>query len=248
MKRWFNATFDIWTFQQLAGDDSNSFTNDGRTYSTAAERLLGTGNNLPVAPSTNRIIRAGGQSDDQSLTSADTFTLGLIDAAVETAKTAIPMVSPIPLMGRLMYVCFISEEQLTDLFRDTSSPVQVVDISLSKLAGGATDADDFLVTAQGFVYRETLVIANTRIPNGSNSGTNVAITNTRRAVFCGEHAASFGYKGGGLGEATFFDEFKNGGKQLQLTGNLIGGLKKAIFNSEDFGSIVISTFAAPHTS
>ena len=43
-------------------------------------------------------------------------------------------------------------------------------------------------------------------------------------------------------------EFKNGGKQLQLTGNLIGGLKKSVFDSEDFGSIVISTFAAPHTS
>lgn len=252
LKKWFKGRFDIWAFNSLAGNTATSFTSDGITFSTTAEKLLGTGNNTATAPSTNRVVRAGGQANDESLTSTDTMTLKLIDVAVEKARTATPAIAPIRIMGREMYVCFISEEQLTDIIRDTSSAITVVDISLNELAGGQDIEDNFLVTARGFSYRETLLIANTRVANGLSSATSVTIANVKRAIFCGQHAGSFAYAGAGVGEAQLFRDFKNGGKQLQLTGNVLGGMKKTRFTiggtAEDFGVITIATYAAAHTS
>lgn len=252
MQKWFNGRFDIWGFSQLGGNTANSFTSDGITFTSTAEKLLGTGNNTAIAPSANRVVRAGGVANDESLGSTNVMTLSLIDVAVEKARTATPMIGGVPIMGMSMYVCFVSEEQLTDLIRDTSSPVQVVDISLNQLAGGENLEDNFLVKARGFTYRETLIIANTRVPNGVNSSSGATISNVRRAIFCGQQAAVFGYVGADVGEASVFEQLKDGGKKLQITGNIIGGLKKAQFEisgtSEDFGVITIATFAAPHTS
>lgn len=252
LSKWFKARADIWFFNTLAGNTANSFTSDGITFSSTSEKLLATGNNTAAAPSTNRVVRAGGAANDESITSTDVFTLKLIDVAVEKARTAVPYIAPIPVMGREMYVCFISEEQLTDLIRDTSSPVQVVDIALNELAGGQDIKDSTLVTARGFAYRETLLVANTRVANGVNSSTGATISNVRRAIFCGQHAAHMAYVGAGYGEGSLYEEYKDGGKLKQISGNVIGGLKKTQYTiagtAEDFGVITISTYAAPHTS
>ncbi len=70
---------DFSLFNQLAGNNSSSYTLGGVTYTTDAEKLNVTGQNTIVAPSTDRIIRAGAVANDQSLTSANKMTLTLVD-------------------------------------------------------------------------------------------------------------------------------------------------------------------------
>ena len=254
LRKWTTATFEIWAANQLAGNTataigsgSDTIPYDGRTY-PAGKTTLATGNNTATAPSTNRIIRAGGAATDQVLTSSDVFTLSLIDAAVEKARTATPVIEPVRYEGNDVFICLISTEQMTDLRRDTTSAVQFVDISLSLLNGGQDPFSNPLLKTTGILYNNTIIIENTRVPYGVNSSSSAQISTVRRALFLGKQAACFGYKGSGAGEAMFHEEYKDGGRYLQITANLVGGLKKTVFNSEDYATVVISTYAAPHTS
>jgi len=246
LKKWFKSRFDMWFFNQITGNTSTAFTQDGVTFNSG-NIILATGQNVATAPSTNRAVRAGAVASDDLLTSTDTMTLTQIDAMTEIAQTATPFIAPPTLNGMELYPMFIHTFQKTDLIRDTASPVTVVDIELNRLAGGADIEDTFLVKAQGFVYNDAMIIVNTRIPEGVD-GSNVTVANTRCAVLCGEGAAHFGFKGGGDGEATFHRTFFDGGRRLQVAGHTTGGMTKVVFNSEDFGTVTNSTYAAQHTS
>ncbi len=67
-------------------------TNEARTKYTGLQ--------APTAPSTSRIVWQGSVAADESLTSSNTFTLGMIDKAKEMAITATPLVRPINAMGK----------------------------------------------------------------------------------------------------------------------------------------------------
>ena len=105
---WFARRYDESFFNQICGN-------------TAVTDTRRTGNNAVLAPSTNRIIRAGNRSDDESLTTADTFNLQLIDVARERAETASienntgPLIRPIRYMGNDYYVMFLHDYQVTQL-------------------------------------------------------------------------------------------------------------------------------------
>lgn len=246
IRKWHSANLDISFFNQLAGNTANAVSGgfvDGRVYSVsdiAANKHSGF--NTPTAPSANRHIIAGGQANDQSLTANDTFTLTLIDAAVEIARTATPFIEPIRMNGKDMYICFISEEQVTDLRRDTTGPVQWFDIQSSKLQAGDIE-DNPIMTGEVGIYNSTMLIPSTRIPPGVDSGTSDPVANSRRAIFCGKGAIQGAFNDSPL----FHEDAKNGGRELQINGGMVFGMKKAVFNNEDYASIVISTYAAPHT-
>jgi len=254
LRKWMTATFEIWAANQIAGNTATQIGSgtdtlpyDGRVY-TAGKTTFATGNNTATAPTANRVIRAGGAATDQALTSTDTMTLSLVEAAVEKARNATPVIEPVNFEGRDVFIMIISNEQWTDLLRDTTSPVQVVDISLSLLNGGNNPFANDLIKVQGFQYQDTLIIRNSRIPYGVNSSSSAQISTVRRAIFMGNQAASFGFKGAGAGEAMFHEEMKDGGRFRQVTANVVGGLKKIVYNSEDYGVITVSTFADAHTS
>src|SRR3990167_2376787 len=112
---------DASLFMQLAGSAPTSVTLNGTTYDTAAKKLHIQGHNTPVAPSTNRILRAAAAATDQALTSADKLTLPLIDYALElNARQNQPMAS---LPGDT-FDLFISPEQMVDLQHDATSAIQ----------------------------------------------------------------------------------------------------------------------------
>ena len=51
-------------------------------------------------PATTRILRQSSRTDDANLTSADVFSLQLIDKAKEAAIVATPKIRPIRVMGK----------------------------------------------------------------------------------------------------------------------------------------------------
>jgi hypothetical protein len=66
----------------------------------------------------------------------------------------------------------------------------------------------------------------------------------RRNVFCGAQAAVMGYgQESGPNQMSWVEELFDYGNQLGVSAGMIGGLKKTRFNSADFGTIVVSSYA-----
>ena len=159
---------------------------------TAATDTKYTGLNATIAPTSTRIIRAGSQANDQSLTSSNTFTLDLIDKAVEMANTATPKIRPATIGGKKMFVCYLHDYQVTDLRINTSTG-QWLDIQKAAMAGGQTTGNPIFTDALG-VYHDVVLRKAIDIPLGCNSSTpTTAVSNTRRAVLLGAQAAHMAF-------------------------------------------------------
>lgn len=84
-----------------------------------------------------------------------------------------------------------------------------------------------------------------RVTQGVHSTSGAAQTSVRRAVLCGAQAGIMGFgKNFGLKEYYWREELFDYGNQLGVSGGCIFGLKKTVYNSVDFGTVVISTYAA----
>lgn len=241
---WMARRMDTAFFNQIAGN-------------TAVSDTIYTGNNATVAPSTNRIIRQGGAANDESLTSADTFTLELVDIARQKAETASieagtgPLVRPIRIEGNDYYVMFLHDYQVHSLRTNTSTG-QWLDIQKSAMQGGDVKDNPIFSGALG-VYNGVVLHKSARVPNGVNSSTGAADTDVRRAVLCGAQAAviAFGSENGAT-RYSWHEEMFDYGNQLGVKAGTIFGLKKSKFtpaddsstNAEDLGTVVVSTYAA----
>ncbi len=234
LKDWLADRIDTWFFNQLAG------------Y-TAQTNTKYTGFNAPILPSSTRVFRGGAVANDQSMNSAtQQFTLSLIDKAVNRAKTTSPMLRPIKGLGKdVDYVCFIHPDQTLALRADTATVGNWFDLQGKRLQGGEKDNSGLYTGALG-VYNRTLIVENYRVPQGQNSGTGVAVANTRRAIFCGAQAlgAAFG-KNGGKNKFKWTEELFDYDRELGVRSSFIGGIKKTIYNSVDYGTIVLASYAAP---
>lgn len=258
----FHASrLDASLFNQLAGVNTTTITVDGTSYS-GSNRTFVQGLNTINSPSTNRVIWAGGQTADESLTSTNTFTLDLIDAAEEKLASTYPAAGT---LDNEEFDLYISYEQLTDLKRDTSGKIQWYSMNLAAMTGGMIE-DNPLRTASPYSkqpvakYGRVNIIPTFRIAYGQNSSTSAAITTVRRAVMVGRNAAMFGSPFGGTlddidqetGQAKaplkFYTQLKDYDYVKGIEARLIYGLKKVQFQSEDFGVVTIATYAASHTS
>jgi len=241
---WWGRRMDLSLANQLCGN-------------TAATDTRFTGNNATLAPSTNRIIRAGGVANDNSLTSADTFTLELVDIArVQAENFSIenstgPVIRPVMVDGSAMYVMFLHDYQVHDLRRSTSTG-DWMDIQKAAMAGGDVATNPIFTGALG-VYNGVVLHKWSRITNGVHASTGAAVANTKRAVLCGAQAATiaFGSENGAT-RYTWKEEMFDYGNQFGVAAGCIFGLKKTKYipadnsstNAEDFATLVVSTYAA----
>jgi len=202
-----------------------------------------TGNNAIVTADTSHIIRAGSQGSDASLATANVFNITLLDSAVEKADTLSPGIRPIMVGGEKKFVCFLHPYQVYDL-RTSTTTGQWLDIQKAAMNGGKVSGNPIYTGALG-EYNGVILHKANRLPQGVN-GTS-AVSNTRRAVFCGAQAAAVAF-GRDHGPEKFFwtEELFDYKNQLGVSAGLIYGIKKCQYNSTDFGTIVISTYAAAH--
>lgn len=245
---------DSSVLNHLAGVDPTSFTVNGTTYSTAAQKLQVQGHNVPTAPTANRIIRAGAQSTDQALTSSDTFSMDLLDYAVEKIQANDQPLRP---CSDGFYHLVLHPYQVVDLRHDSSGAIQWYTNELAKVQGGKdsrltfTYDDKPLLVGQ---YLNIKIYQAQRVAIGANSSSSAAITTVRRAVLVGKDALSFASPVGGIGKDDKDVPFK---MYTQLSDydyikgmdlRTIYGVKKmSPSNAEDIGSFVISTYAASHS-
>lgn len=233
---WNADRLDTCFFNQIAGN-------------TAQTSTLYTGNQAATAPDSDHWIWGGNATTDATLNAGDEFTLNIIDRCRERATTlsspSCP-IRPLRINGEDYYVMFLHPYQVYDL-RTSTATLGWGDIQKAALSGGETTKNPLFTGALG-VYNKTILHESTRIPNGINAGTNVAISSTRRAVFCGAQAAAIAFAGGTEGATGFtwreqIDDYEN---QLGIGTSMIFGIKKCVFNGKDFGTIVASTYAVAH--
>lgn len=242
---------DTAVFYQLAGAYPTSFTLNGTTWS-GNNRLFVTGHNVPVAPTSSRIVRSGGVSADESLTSANTISLDLVDYALEKNANSN---QPIKQLADNTFDLYVSPEQYTDLKHDASGKIQWYNIALARATGGDFEQiEGYMFNEMPCLgqYGEVNIYRAPRVAYGVNSSTSAVITTVRRAVLVGKDALSFASPFGGRPTdkdvpLKYFNQLKDYEYYKGLEGRMIYGLKKTVpSNGEDIGVFVLSTYAAAH--
>lgn len=244
LKDWWKNRYSVSAFNQLCGNTAQS-----DTYFTGMQAT--------VAPSStgNRIIRQNGRTADESLVPGDVFTYDLIDKAKEqaTAKQldsnnnpTIPRIRPVNIGGDEKYVICLNTRQITDLRTNTGNG-QWQEIQKAAMAGRDSTKSPIFTGALG-EYNGCVLRRIEDLPNGVNSSTAAAVSNTTRAVLLGAQAGAiaFGQKYEN-GNMRWHERLYDAGRRLEVSAWRLWGLKKVRFNSIDFGTVVISTYAAAHT-
>ncbi len=233
LKDWWAERLDISMFNQLCGN-------------TAETNLKYTGFNATIAPDTDHIIRIDSTTTDASLSTTNVFTFSIIDRCVERAKTISPLVRPFNVNGTKKWVMFLHPYQVYDLrTQGQTAAGSFFDLHKAALQGGKF-GDNPLYNGSLGEYNNVILHEALNIPTGCDSTT--AAPNTRRAVFCG--AQALGFARGGVGKMkdrmTWVEKEFNYDAQLGIQAKMIFGIKKSRFNSKDFGTIVVPTYAVAH--
>lgn len=225
---WWADRIDTWFFNQVAGNTGQADTR----Y---------TGMQATIAPSTTsgntrHLFSDGTHTTEASLSTTDVFQLSFIDRAVTTAKTATPLIRPLKVDGQDKYVMFLHPYQVYALRTDaTSTRITWYQTQRALVEGGAK-SNGIYNGALG-EYNGVILHESVRIPS--------VTANTRRAVLCGAQSALFamGQNQTAGDSPNWYEELFDYGNQLGVSGGMICGLKKSVFNSIDFGTVVVSTRA-----
>jgi len=245
---------DTAIFQQLAGVNPTSFSMNGTTYATAAQKLQAQGHNVPTAPTTNRILRAGAVAADQSLTSNDTMSMDLVDYAVEKILSADQPIEP---CADGYFKLFLHPYQVVDLRQDSGGKIQWYNNELAKVNGGKESNLTYKGGTKPVMVGEYLnvkIYQAPRVAQGVNGSTSAVVTAARRAVLVGKDALSFASPVGGISANDTKVPFK---MFVQLSDydyikgmdfrSIYGVKKMSPSNAEDIGAFVISTYATAHS-
>ncbi len=229
LQDWFADRIDTAAMNQLGGNTGQSDTR----Y---------TGHNTVTTFSSTRAVWPTAAGDDTeadvaSETTSAVMSLELIDYAVELAHTASPMIRPVKVKGEDYYVLFLHPYQITDLRTNTNSG-QWLDIQKAAMNGGQVTKNPIFTGAHG-VYNGVIIHSSTRVPS--------VTSNVYRGIFCGAQAGVLAFgQGYNKNTMSWVEELFDYGNQLGVSAGLIWGLKKTIYNSVDYGSIVIPTYAVAH--
>jgi len=247
LRDWYAKRYSVEFFNQVCG------------YTPQTD-VRYTGLNAVTAPSATRVIRQSGRASDDLLTSADTFTLGLIDAAKELAITASPMIRPIQYKGTSMreggrsdfnntledmFCMYLHPYQVTAMRRNTSTG-QWQDLQKMAYMGLKQTGNPIFSGAIG-IYNGVILRQAFDVTNGV-SAAGADVPTVKRAVLLGAQAAMMGFgQDNGPTKLTWNEELFDHKRRLEISALTIHGLKKTRYNSVDYGTVVVSTYAAAST-
>lgn len=240
---WAAARMDRWFFTQICGYTGGSVTEHGETYSGTSS--IYTGNNATLAPSTNRhfFSEVGATADEDLDSTGDDMALSLLDDLKLEAELASPMIKPVMYQGEKLYCVFIHPRQERQLRAEVGT-AGWYDIQRALLEGGTGKSQNPIFKGGAGMYNNMIIHTSSRVTQGVNSSTGAAISTVRRAVLCGAQSAAIGFgQGDNYGSWNWSEERKDYGNKLGVAAGWIGGLKKTRYNSEDFGTMVLSTYA-----
>lgn len=234
---WYADRMSLMFFLHVCGYTAPTIGFEGRTVTIGG---VHTGFNTVTAPT--RHLIAGGAADEAALTSADGFTLDLIDKAVERAKLANPKIRPVRINGGNHYVMYLHPTQVTSMRTNTSTG-QWLDIQKAAEKRGG---DNPIFSGALGVYNNVILRESEHVTTGVAAGAEVPTA--RRAVLLGAQSAvaAFGMKNTPE-KFKRIEETFDYQRELGVSAQTILGMKKTVFNNNnsDFGVIVVSTYATP---
>lgn len=246
---WIATRMDRSLALQLAGYTGPSVTEHGETYDGAD--TIYTGNNSPLAPNATskyRLDNASGtitlpQEEDENVGSADTMTISILNFIKAVAETRTPMVKPLMIQGDKHYCFFLHPYQVRDL-KNSSTTNDWTDLQKAAINGGQISKNPIFTGALG-MYNGIVLHESSRVPQGVNSSSGAAISTVRRSFFAGAQAATIAFANGSNYEAWSWNEKEfDYGNAGGISAGVIYGVKKNRWNSIDFASLVVSTYAA----
>lgn len=236
---WYGDRISMAFFIQAGGYTAPTILFEGRTITLAPVHYLF---NTPTAPTT--VVRPNARANDESIISSDLFNLTLIDYAVERAKLANPRIRPVMVDGQKKYVMYLHPSQITDL-RTSTSAGQWLDIQKAVYMG--TKQSNPIYDGSLGEYNNVVLREAEHVVPGVRSDTGVTISTVRRAVLLGAQSAVMGFGlNSNANKYKTVEELFDYQRELGVSAQTILGLKKTVFNSSDFGTVVVSTYAAAH--
>ena len=239
LKDWWAERLEQWAANQLAGNTAQTdtrYTGNQATITVDAAHLLIAGPN-GIASSAETSISA-----TTSFGTGNYLTLTDIDRAVVRAKTLTPKIRPIRAGGKDWYVMFLHPYQVGPLRNDAAASNSWATLQRAAVQGGDLTENPIFTGALG-VYNQVILHEWSYLPTAVSAS--AAATNViRRAVFAGAQAGAMAYgQDGGPNQMSWVEELFDFGNQLGVAAGMIAGLKKTVFNSADFGTIVVSSYA-----
>ena len=260
LRDWWAKRMSVSFFNQVCG-----YTPANANGTFSGTKYTGMQAALAATSAGNRIVRQSSQTDDANLTSNDTFTIDLIDKAVEQATSppldangnnTIPKIRPVKINGQDMYVVYLHPYQVTSLRTNTGTG-QWLDITKFAFMGGNPKDNPIFNGALGYYNKCVLREAYDVTPGVSNAGVAQnganSTANVKRAVLLGAQACAIGYgQKDQPAKYRWNEELFDHKRRMEVSAWAIWGLKKMQFSNPggattDNGSVVISSWAAAHT-
>jgi hypothetical protein len=111
------------------------------------------------------------------------------------------------------------------------------------MMGGEISNNPIFTGALG-MYNNVILRESEQVPSGVHSTTFATQTSTRRAVFLGAQSAGIAFgQNSGENKYRWNEELYDHKRRLEVSAWSIWGLKKFVWNAQDFSTIVVTSYA-----
>jgi N4-gp56 family major capsid protein len=233
---WWAGTMDSYMFRYLCGDTTINHGQAGLAPDSAHYFLSG-----------GKTVSGVVATDEGTLTSADVITLSDIDIARERGEDSDFILRPVNIDGGEYYVLVLHPFSVTNLKLDAAKSSYVSWPEIQMYANKRGLKNPLFTGALG-VYNQTIIMSSSRIYSPR--------ANVHRNLFLGAQAGCIAFanawqrndmaKGKREGYLSWYEELDDFGNEMAIAAGAIFGLKKTRFNSQDYGTFVISSYSRAH--
>lgn len=226
LSRWWARKFESYMFRYLCGDITINHAQTGTTFTS------------------NNVIYSGDATGEGDMGNNDQFTLADIDYCVEKAKTKDKKMIPIMIEGKLHYIMVLHPYSVTDLKLNVGGASTSIWMDIQKEAALRGKSNGIFTGALG-VYNNTILFESPDIY--------ASTTTIRRNIFLAARAGCFalGNAYDGMDQKKYGkDNFiswheytRDAGDKKYVKAGSVFGVKKNVFDSEDYGVITVPSYA-----
>ena len=250
LKIWLKEFIEHQIFLKMGGVTNPTITDVNGVVVSADYDWSNTPDFIPDADEAaglgNRYLCANSGGTDV-LAATDKLTPDLIDRCKAKAQTANPKIQPLMIDGKPYWMMFVHPWQYYDLRRNAEWAQAMREAERrgpeNPIFSGAEGIwNGVIVHCHEYVPYLNVVAAGNSF-RGAATGTDCAV-NAFRALFCGKQAIGFA-KAKNLKKEWVEKNFDYD-NQFGVATSLLGGIKKLLFNSLEFGVIAVDTAATAH--
>jgi len=183
-----------------------------------------------LSASPTNVLYGGDATDDDEIDSSDVFSTTLIDAAVRKAKLLQPRIRPIKIKGKEYYVVLAHPYQILSL-RSENAWQQA-----QREANIKGDENPIFSGAAG-IWGGAIIYEYERIKTYSNWGADGKQPGAR-ALLLGAQSVVWAF-----GTKVYWKERTTDYDKIGIQIGSILGVKKTVFNSKDYATIALDTYA-----